>query len=88
MQFELMRITVELDESILKELGALTGETKKSPAVAKAVEDFVRRGKMKEFGRLLREGAFQEAFEPDYNPSAGDQAAPTNVRYQPSKKKK
>ncbi len=53
-----MRITVDIDEAILKDLARITGESKKSPAVAKAVTEFVNRKKAKEFGTLLREGAF------------------------------
>ena len=37
---------------------ALTGEKNKSPALAKAVTEFVKRRKAREFGRLIREGAF------------------------------
>jgi hypothetical protein len=36
----------------------MMGESKKSPAVARAVTEFVKRQKAKEFGRLLRQGAF------------------------------
>lgn len=53
-----MRITVDIDESVLEELAKITGEKKRSPAVSRAVTEFVRRNKAKEFGRLLREGAF------------------------------
>jgi Arc/MetJ family transcription regulator len=53
-----MRITVDIDEATLKDLAQITGERKKSPAVAKAVTEFVNRKKAREFGRLLREGAF------------------------------
>ena len=53
-----MRITVDLDDSVLEELMKITGEKMKSPAVAKAVEEFVKRKKAREFGRMLREGAF------------------------------
>ena len=53
-----MRITVEIDEEILNELVKLLGEKKKSPAVSKAVVEYVRRRKAQEFGRLLREGRF------------------------------
>jgi Arc/MetJ family transcription regulator len=67
-----MRITVDLDESLLEDLARITGEKKKSPAVAKAIAEFVRMRKVREFGRLLREGAFAEAFEPDYDPSKLD----------------
>jgi Arc/MetJ family transcription regulator len=67
-----MRITVDLDESLLDDLSRITGEKKKSPAVARAVAEFVRMEKRREFGRLLREGAFAEAFEPGYDPSKLD----------------
>jgi Arc/MetJ family transcription regulator len=53
-----MRITVEIDESVLKELLELLGEKKKSPAISKAVVEFVKRRKAQELGRLLREGRF------------------------------
>ena len=36
----------------------LTGQKKKSPALAMAAVDYVARRKADEFGRLLREGAF------------------------------
>ena len=35
-----------------------TGESKKSPAIAQVVNEFVRRQKAKEFGGLIMEGAF------------------------------
>ena len=63
-----MKITVELDEATLNELMAVTSERKKGPAVAQAVEEFLKRRKAREFGRLLMEGAF------DY-PSATDSEA-------------
>jgi Arc/MetJ family transcription regulator len=53
-----MRITVDIDEATLQDLARITGEHKKSPAVALAVAEFVNRKKAREFGRLLREGAF------------------------------
>jgi Arc/MetJ family transcription regulator len=53
-----MRITVDIDEATLQDLARITGESKKSPAVAKAVTEFVNRKKAREFGTLLREGAF------------------------------
>lgn len=57
-KYRSMRITVDIDEGVLDELVKITGETKKSPAVSKAVVEFVRRKKAREFGRMLREGAF------------------------------
>ena len=53
-----MRITVDIEDSILRDLLEITGDKNKSPAVARAVTEFVRRKKAKEFGRLIREGAF------------------------------
>jgi hypothetical protein len=53
-----MKITVELDEATLKELMVVTEERKKGPAVAQAVQEFLKRKKAREFGRLLMEGAF------------------------------
>ena len=53
-----MRITVDIDKATLRDLAQITGERKKSPAVAEAVTEFVNRRKAREFGRLLREGAF------------------------------
>jgi len=53
-----MRITVDISEDILTDLLEITGDKNKSPAVAKAVTEYVRRKKAKEFGRLIREGAF------------------------------
>ncbi|HWB05245.1 MAG TPA: type II toxin-antitoxin system VapB family antitoxin [Verrucomicrobiales bacterium] len=53
-----MRITIEIEEAVLEEVEKITGEKKRSPAVAKIVEDFVKRTRAKEFGRRLREGAF------------------------------
>jgi hypothetical protein len=57
-----MRITVDIEEKDLNELLALTGEKKKSSAVNKVVVDYLKRTKAKEFGRLLREGAFDFDF--------------------------
>lgn len=53
-----MRVSVEIDESTLHELRRLTGENKMSPAISRAVTEFVRRQRVREFGRLMREGAF------------------------------
>ena len=53
-----MRITVDIDDTVLAELAKITGQSKRSPAVAQAVEEFVKRRRASEFGRALREGAF------------------------------
>jgi len=63
-----MRITVDIDDSVLRDLMEITGDKNKSPAVARAVTEFVRRKKAREFGRLIREGAF------DYPAPATDAA--------------
>lgn len=57
-----MRITVDIEDAEMAELLALTGEKKKSSAVNKVVTDYLNRRKAKEFGRLLREGAFDFDF--------------------------
>jgi Arc/MetJ family transcription regulator len=56
-----MRIPVDIDESVLAELLRLTGEKKRSPAVSKALVEYVKRRKARQLGRLLREGAFDYA---------------------------
>jgi hypothetical protein len=53
-----MRISVDIDEGTVAEVMALTGESRKSPALAKAIIEFVHRRRAKEFGRLIRESAF------------------------------
>ena len=53
-----MRISVDISDELLKEVMHMTGETSKSASLAKAVNEFVRRRRAKEFGLLLREGAF------------------------------
>jgi Arc/MetJ family transcription regulator len=53
-----MRITIDIDEHVLAEVEKITGEKKKSPAVARIVEDYVKRAQAKAFGRSLREGEF------------------------------
>jgi len=59
-----MRITVDIEEKILSDLLEITGDKNKSPAVAKAVTEFVRRKKAREFGRMIRENVFDYP-EPD-----------------------
>lgn len=53
-----MRISVDISEEILSEVMELTGEKSKSASLSKAITEFVRRKRAKEFGRLMREGAF------------------------------
>lgn len=70
-----MRISVDIDDDILKEVMSLTGEKSKSPAVAKAVTEYVRRQKAKAFGRLIREGAFDYP-DPQARPTAEESTPP------------
>jgi hypothetical protein len=67
-----MRISVDIDEATLAEVMALTGESQKSPALAKAIMEFTYRRRAKEFGRLIREGAF------DYPDPAAEVSDPAN----------
>lgn len=53
-----MRITVDIEEDIIADAMALTGEKNKSPAIAKAVENFVKWKRAKEFGKRLLEGHY------------------------------
>jgi len=53
-----MRITVNIEADVLDELMKITGDKNKSPAVAKAVTEFVRRKQARDFGRMIREGVF------------------------------
>lgn len=53
-----MRITVDIEEDVMTELMRITGDKNKSPAVARAVTEFVRRKQAREFGRMIREGVF------------------------------
>ncbi len=66
-----MRISVDIDEATLAEVMALTGESQKSRALARAIMEFTYRRRAKEFGRLIREGAF------DY-PDASDSPDPAS----------
>lgn len=63
-----MRITVDIEEDVLAELMRITGDKNKSPAVARAVTEYVRRQQAREFGRMIREGVF------DYPAPAADAA--------------
>ncbi len=72
MQTWRMRVTVDIDEATLAELGRLTGEKKTSPAVAKVVEDWVKRQKAKAFGKAIMEGVFDYPFTNDQIENAGE----------------
>ena len=49
---------MDIEDSILHDLMQMSGEKKKSPAISKAVTEYVKRQKARKFGKLLREGAF------------------------------
>ncbi len=66
-----MRISVDIDEATLAEVMALTGESQKSRALARAIMEFTYRRRAKEFGRLIRESAFNY-------PDPADSADPAN----------
>lgn len=53
-----MRISVEVDAHLLKEVMELTGESGKGPALSRAIDEFVKRRKAAELGRLIRESFF------------------------------
>lgn len=78
-----MRISVEVDEATLDAVMVLTGESRKSPALAKAITEFVRRRQAKEFGRLIRESAFDY---PGPESDGEDPANPVPPLYEASKK--
>ena len=53
-----MRLTVDIPDDVLEELSRILDEKKRSPAVAKAVAEFVRREKARDFAQWLRKGEF------------------------------
>lgn len=71
-----MRSTVDIEDATLTEVMHLTGERSKSAAIAKAVTEFVRREKAREFGRLMREGAFDYELAEDSEPYAATSTSP------------
>jgi Arc/MetJ family transcription regulator len=55
-----VRITIEVDEEVLEQAMALTGETKKGPAITKAASEFVRREMVRKFANMVMEGQFAD----------------------------
>jgi Arc/MetJ family transcription regulator len=53
-----MRITTDIEEGVLEEIMKATGLKSKSKAVAFAAQDFIKRTKAREFGKMLLEGEF------------------------------
>ena len=50
-----MRITVEIEEDRIRQVMAATGESKKSPAIAKAVEEYLSMKGRQRFAGLILE---------------------------------
>jgi len=71
-----MRISVEVSEDILKEVMAMTGEKSKGASLARAVMEFVKRRKAREFGKLMREGAFDYDIDSSNNEKNQDSPIP------------
>jgi len=55
-----MRLTIDIDDDTLGKAMKLTGETKKGPAINKAVEAFVRRQMARKFAAAVMEGGFED----------------------------
>ena len=53
-----MRITADIEDTMLADLLEITGDKTKSAAIARAVKDFVFRHKAIDFGKRIMEGAF------------------------------
>ena len=48
-----MRTTLDIDEKLLKDVVALTGEKKKGKAVSKALQEYIRKRKIEELRAML-----------------------------------
>lgn len=44
-----MRITIDIDDKELKQIQTITGKNKKSPAVSRALEEFIRQHQRRRF---------------------------------------
>ena len=53
-----MKITIDIEDDVLRDAMRITGERKKGPAVVKAAKEYIRRQMAREFGRKLMEGEF------------------------------
>ncbi len=84
-----MRVSVEIEESLVKDIMELTGETKMSAGIAKAAELFANRKKAVAIIRSLRETPLDYAYTNDEIENWGNQdsaAEPSSVSYHNSKK--
>lgn len=64
-----MRITVDFGEDVLRDVMTLTGEKNKSPAVARADTEFVRRERARDFGPSFGPRCFWRLRAPGYGGS-------------------
>ncbi|MDF1658852.1 MAG: type II toxin-antitoxin system VapB family antitoxin [Verrucomicrobiales bacterium] len=55
-----MKFTVDLEDRTVADLMRLTGITKKGPAVARAVTEYLKREMNKEFATRVMEGEFED----------------------------
>ena len=76
-----MRISVDVSEDILQEVMAMTGEKSKGASLSKAVMEFVKRRKAREFGKLMREGAFDYDLDSSINEKHQDSPVPPLGHY-------
>jgi Arc/MetJ family transcription regulator len=70
-----MRLSVELDEALVRDVMQLTGETKMSAAVAKATEMFANRKKAVAIVRSLREQPLDYGYTNDQIESWGEDSS-------------
>lgn len=84
-----MRVSVEIEESLVQEIMEITGETKMSAGIAKAAELFANRKKAVAIIRSLRENPLDYAYTNDeienWGSTESTEAAET-VSYRESKK--
>ena len=55
-----MRTTLDLDKELLEQVTRMTGEKSKTKAVNRVMEEFVRRNKIDELRKAIREGRFRD----------------------------
>ena len=55
-----MKITIDIDDETLDQAMKLTGESKKGPAINKAVTAYVRRQMARNFATMVMEGGFED----------------------------
>jgi metal-responsive CopG/Arc/MetJ family transcriptional regulator len=60
-----MRITIEIDENKIEEIVKETGQKKKSPALAQALDEFLENRKKKEFLSKVMSGGTDYAASND-----------------------